>query len=118
MDLRYLIQQGRDPKNIEYIVMHDITELGTDSIRVKKGTIVINVKSKTGEDGVGHGYGYNFNDKEAGQLHHTNYPWMLAENTEENIKIIKLYDSLWAERDHLESRICSCAKTIRTLEVK
>lgn len=127
-DLNSLIEIGKEPvKDMEYIVMreypHYIPRTSPsegihdfrlhDEIIIQEGTIVNNVRVKKEN---GRHLGYNFTIKETGLESHTNYPWILAENTPENVvKIAQLKESE-KEIERLESILSSLRSKINTLK--
>lgn len=81
-------KKNKQPKvDIEYIYLLNCVwtqnELGDKPIRI--GSIMIDVVQL--ESG-----GYEFTFKETGERLRTNYGWSLAENTNENVVNIKIYD--------------------------
>lgn len=71
----------------EFIVMQDIPEFNIlkKSSAVVQGTIVSQVEQLKTD---GHSSGYHFTVINTGEQHHTNYYWILARNTPENLQRI------------------------------
>ena len=114
------IPKNLDPKpDMEYIIMNDIDydyDFETSSYKqiLKKGSIVTNVKLKKGKEN--QFMGYDFVIKDTGELRHTYYPWILAENTPENIEKIKNFREEYRKFELHEQYVNSLRNEIVTLK--
>ena len=109
-----------NPKpDMEYIIMNDIeydydVEASSYKKTIEKGSVVTNVKMKKGKEN--QFMGYDFVVKDTAESRHTYYPWILAENTPENIEKIKNYREEYKKFELLEQHINSLRNEIDTLE--
>ena len=112
--LRDLIEKGNKPNsNLEYFILRDLIHYGDhfqdDPVTIKEGTIVINVEQAKGK------LGYYFIVKETGLKVETNYPWALAEYTEENYKKYEEYKEKEKIALETEKERIKFLKRIKTL---
>lgn len=109
-----------NPKpDMEYIIMNDIeydydSETSSYKKTIEKGSVVTNVKMKKGKEN--QFMGYDFVVKDTAESRHTYYPWILAENTPENIEKIKNYREEYKKFELLEQHINSLRNEIITLK--
>ena len=106
--LRDLVNDGKTPKDMEYIFM-----VWGHSKRIEEGIVVTDVKLC--DPAIG---GYEFIDKETGNHLSTAYPWALMENTEENrVHISKWKQQCQVVKKH-EAERNRLRATIQTLAIK
>lgn len=112
----HMIEKGKEPRtDINYIVLFDIpaSEL-YETPFVAKGTIVKDLKIITDQNGIGH-LGYDFEILNTGEKCHTNYPWMLAEYSSDNMLKLSIYEDLRSQLEKLEKECEKARFSIDTL---
>lgn len=118
--LDHLIAKGLEPDyKAEYILMRDI-ELnqmfdGEDGM-LYEGTIVCCVIATVSKDNIH--TGYDFIVKDTNKMYHTNYPWILALNTPENIIKIKKAKEFEKLRDIAIKTYNKVLDEVTTLKIK
>lgn len=100
-------KDGAIAKEPNYNIVYHITPKGTEIINVR---VHYDAQSRWS--------GYDFTIKETGFKSHTNYAWMIAENTEENHKNISAYNVKNNELADLENTVKGLGKKIKTLQIK
>lgn len=120
MSLNVLIDMGKAPKeNTEYILVADVihqTPTWEDkTIRIPAGTIVVDVTIK--KDQHFDFLGYDFKVKETGFMSHTNYPWILAENSRTNQDILNGIKAHEEAIQHSKDNLEKWKKNLKTLAI-
>lgn len=117
----FLIDSGLKPDSTkEYIIMMDIPlyegsgfeQSGT----LPEGSIVNNVQA-TKNSSERH-TGYDFNVKGGDKIYHTNYPWVLALNSTENVEKINKYKAQSAIVEQAQVLQTHLRNQIETLAIK
>ena len=80
-----------------------------DSVPFKKGTIVINVRKLDNNS-------FEFQSKETGATFCTNYGWSLAENTPENVTLLKELEEKEKVFKQMKKELKQFRNQIKTLE--
>lgn len=114
-----LTEKGLKPEvDKEYITMMDIEiyEGTKETGLIPEGSIVHKVEILTNEEDMPRGY--NFIVKETGEQHHTNYPWILALNTPENLIKIATAKQLKIERAAAQKKHKEALSKVETLQIR
>lgn len=112
----HMIEKGKEPRtDINYIVMMDLPASSLYELPfVAKGTIVKDVKIRI-DQGENMHLGYDFEILETGEQCHTNYPWVLAEYTPENMLKLSIFEDIKAKLEKLEKECDNARCLIETL---
>jgi len=119
--LDHLIAEGIKPDyKAEYILMRDIEINFLNSSRdnetgiIPEGSIVYFVMETMSSDNRHTGYDFVYNNK----TYHTNYPWILALNTPENVIRIKKAKEFEKFRDSVDKAYSKLLNEVETLKIK
>jgi len=106
-------KNGKPKSDMEYIYRLDMAwkKNSHNSIPIKIGTIMTNVIQMDNGS-------YEFTRKETGEILTSTYGWSLAENTEENVIRIELFEKENLKFEEHEKYKNSLLHDIRTLENK
>jgi hypothetical protein len=115
----HMIEKGKEPRtDINYIVMMDLpASVLYETPFVEKGTIVKDVKIRTNQDGNIH-LGYDFEMVETGEKCHTNYSWVLAKHTPDNMLKLSIFEGIKAQLEKLEKECENARFSVETLAFK